>query len=117
VVKWFKSIKDYFTKFKVKDPAAEVLAIREASDTPWASFEVFGFEADGRIAINFNWNQAFIQKVRSMGFEGETEEDTVQLFFYTSSMRPTSMASDPEDEAVQSLAHPSLSSIENEIKV
>lgn len=117
MVKWFKAVKDYFFKFEKPDPVAEVLAMREASETPWASFEVFGFEADGRIAINFNWNQAFIQKVRSMGFEGETEEDTVQLFFYTSSMRPTSMAADPEDEAVQSLAHPSLSTIENEIRV
>jgi hypothetical protein len=68
------------------------------------------------VAVNFNWNPAFAAKIKELGFEAETEEDAVQLFFYTASLRPTSLAADPADEAVQSLAHPHLSQIDNEIR-
>lgn len=114
MVNWFRRAKDYFFKFPT--PEEKVLAAREISTTPWASFEINGFEPDGRVAINMKWNPAFIAHLKTMGFEAETEEDTVQLFFYTSSMRPTALANDPQDDAVQSAAHPSLSTIVNEIR-
>lgn len=99
------------------DFEAAYLAQKEASDKPWASFEVADFEPDGRIKVKFNWNAEFIRRIKAIGFEAETEEDTVQLFFYTSSMRPTSLAADPDDDAVQSSSHPSLSQVSNEIRV
>lgn len=114
VIKAWQAVKSYFGLgphgLGHPDP-------REDSDIPWASFEIEGFEDDGRIAIKFNWNDAFIKKIKDLGFEAETEEDTVQLFFYTSSMRPTSLAADPEDDAVQSDGHPQLSKVTNEIRV
>lgn len=61
-----------------------------------ASFTVTGFE-DERIRVEFDWNDAFIKKVNELGFAAETEEDTVQLFFYASSMRPTAISDDVED--------------------
>lgn len=61
-----------------------------------ASFTVTGFEED-RIKVEFDWNRAFIDKVNELGFAAETEEDTVQLFFYASSMRPTAIANEIED--------------------
>ena len=109
MVKWIKRL--------FRSPEQKVLAAREASSEPWASFEVVGFEPDGRIKIVFNWNQSFIKSIKALGFEAETDEDTVQLFFYTSSMRPTQLATDPQDDSVQSTAHPSLSSIQNEIRM
>jgi len=86
----------------------------EKSDIPRASFSIDGIEDDGRIKVALYWNKAFIKKIRSMGFEAETEEDCVQLFFYTSMMRPVQLAGDLADEAVQSSVHPQLSSIKNE---
>lgn len=77
------------------------------SKEPWASFEVTGFEQDGRIKVDFNWNEAFIKKIHGLGFKAETEEDSVQLFFYASSMRPTQFDGAEEDPAI-STGHPNL---------
>ena len=82
---------------------------REASSEPWASFEVTGFEEDGRIKVQTNWNSAFIAKIYELGFKAETEEDSVQLFFYTAQARPTEFDGADEDPAVSS-GHPNLQS-------
>lgn len=82
--------------------------VRNKSSEPWASFEVHGFEDDGRIKVKTNWNEAFIQKIHALGFKAETEEDSVQLFFYTAQARPTEFDG-MEDEAV-SEGHPNLMS-------
>ena len=83
--------------------------------TPWAVFEVMDFETDGRVKINFNYNEAFINHIKKMGFEAETDEDTVQLFFYTSSMRPDALRG--SDETVQPDAHPQLSMPQNTLRL
>ena len=71
---------------------------QQALSIPWAMFEIVGFEDDGRIKVEFNWNSAFIKHLDTLGFTAETEEDTVQLFFYTSQMKPTTLSSVFEDE-------------------
>lgn len=77
------------------DPREAFLADREAADTPWAMFEVDGLEGEGgQVAVRFSWNQPFLERIRAMGFQGETAEDCVQLFFYASQMRPTELADD-----------------------
>jgi hypothetical protein len=80
---------------------------RSTSKDPWASFEVVGFEKDGRIKVICNWNKAFLQKIYSLGFQAETEEDSVQLFFYTAQARPTELDGSDPDAAVSS-GHPNL---------
>ncbi len=67
-------------------------ALKRRSKEPWASFEVAGFDENGQIKVEFDWNAAFIKKINALGFQAETEEDTVQLFFYASSMRPTELS-------------------------
>lgn len=71
---------------------------QQALSIPWAMFEIVGFEDDGRIKVEFNWNSAFIKHLDELGFTAETEEDTVQLFFYTSQMKPTTLSSAFEDD-------------------
>jgi len=82
---------------------------RDASKEPWASFEVTGFEDDGRIKVQTNWNKAFIEKIHALGFKAETEEDSVQLFFYTAQARPTEFDGAEDDPAISS-GHPNLQS-------
>jgi hypothetical protein len=82
--------------------------VRDGSSEPWASFEVTGFEDDGRIKVNTNWNKAFIEKIYALGFKAETEEDSVQLFFYTAQARPTEF--DGVDDEAVSPGHPNLMS-------
>lgn len=86
-------------------PAAPSATTREAfikeneeSKEPWAIFEIAGIEDDGRIKVQFNWNSAFITAISEMGFEAETEDDAVQLFFYTSQMRPTELSPDLDED-------------------
>jgi hypothetical protein len=98
---------------KVTDREAYITE-QEGIDTPWATFEVRGFEDDGRIKVEFNWNSAFIQKIKDLGFQAETEEDSVQLFFYASQMKPTQLAMG--DDPVQSEEHPQLSSQQNVLR-
>lgn len=83
-------------------------AVRERSKTPWASFEVTDFADDGRIKIGFNWNSAFLRKIHELGFHAETAEDSVQLFFFASQMRPENLGEDPQEDRVRSNAHPGL---------
>lgn len=87
----------WFSKRSASTREAFILE-NEASTEPWAIFEIAGIESDGRIKVQFNWNDAFISAINAMGFEAETEDDAVQLFFYTSQMRPTTL-SESLDEA------------------
>ena len=65
----------------------QMITLAEAQKDPWACFEVVSIE-DGRVKVKFNWNDMFLTEIKKMGFEGETPEDIVQLFFYTSKMLP-----------------------------
>lgn len=87
------------------------IAEQEKVETPWATFEIAGFETDGRIKVMFNWNKAFITKINELGFQAETEEDSVQLFFYASQLKPTELAAG--DDPVQADATPRLSDQQN----
>lgn len=92
----------------VKEWAAKWLAKqRKTSSEPWASFEVTGFEKDGRIKVGMDWNDAFVKQIHDLGFHAETEEDSVQLFFYTAQARPTHFGNLEEDPAVAA-EHPNL---------
>jgi hypothetical protein len=79
---------------------------QEALKTPWAMFEIAGFEEDGKIRVEFNWNAAFIKQINELGFHAESEEDAVQLFFFASQMQPHN---NQESQPVQSEATPFLS--------
>lgn len=92
----------------VKELLQKALNWRHNADAePWASFEVIGFEEDGRIKVNTNWNDAFVKKINALGFQAETEDDSVQLFFYTCMARPTELDGVEEDSAISN-GHPNL---------
>ena len=78
---------------------------RGLEDEPWAMFEIQGFNDDGQIKVHFNWNQPFIESIRQMGYNEETEEEMVQMFFFVTKMAPTGLA-----EQVNPEGHPSLQS-------
>jgi len=102
-----------YLKKLLKRPTARqtFLDNQEKSTYPWAMFEIVGFKEDGQIRVEFNWNDAFIEKINALGFKAETEEDSVQLFFYASQMKPTELSAG--DEPVQAEATPRLSSPAN----
>lgn len=100
----------------VKKLLQKYLTWRNTNDAePWASFEIVGFEDDGRVKVTFNWNKAFIDKIYSLGFRAETEDDSVQLFYYTSQMRPTTLDGAEESEAKTS-GHPNLQSDTHQLR-
>lgn len=63
---------------------------------PRAAFTIVGIE-EGRIKVQFDWNKPFINTINKMGFIAETEEESVQLFFYASAMRPMNISETVED--------------------
>lgn len=116
MVNWFKRL------FGARSPSdAEQLlstrenfmALQESAETPWAIFEIADFKDDGQIKVEFNWNPAFIKRINALGFQAETEEDSVQLFFYTSQMKPTSLSGG--DDPVQAEETLTLSAPVNRI--
>ena len=110
-----KKVKEYFDISPKAGAAREkYIAEQEALETPWANFEIGGFEDDGRIKVMFHWNDAFIAKIHELGFQAETEEDSVQLFFYASQLRPTELSGG--DNPVQSEEHPQLSGQQNVLR-
>lgn len=117
MVSLLKKFKNLFVKEELSLASNRQKFIDEQSvlDTPWAMFEVNGFENDGQIKVEFTWNDAFIYKLNLLGFTAETEEDTVQLFFYASQMKPTAISDIDGDETIQSEDLPQLSSNANRI--
>lgn len=103
---FWKSFKNFFTGAKApfeedvqkQEERYKFIDDQQALSTPWAMFEIVGFESDGQIKVEFNWNQAFITHIKSLGFQGESDEDSVQLFFFTCQMRPTSISNMFDDE-------------------
>jgi hypothetical protein len=88
---------------------------QQALSIPWAMFEIVGFDSDNMMKIEFNWNEAFIQKLDELGFTAETPEDTVQLFFYTAQMRPQAWDAEGGDVPAQNEDLPALSQNVNRI--
>lgn len=122
MVNWFKRL--FSSERSAERQDAELLladrdrffATMEASDQPWAMFEIKDFPADGQIKVEFNWNKAFITRINGLGFQAENEQDTVQLFFYASQMKPQSLADEGgDDDAAQSDNHPTLTSSTNRV--
>ena len=101
----------FLKKLFKRDYRAAYLKQQTEIDTPWSTFEVVGFDELGQIKVEFNWNEAFIDELDRLGFTAETPEDTVQLFFYASQMKPMDLAgnTDDGDQTVQSSQHPGLS--------
>jgi len=112
MIQWLKKL--FAPQLTTEEVVKKFVEIKEQSLEPWACFEVTGFEDNGRIRVEFKWNDAFIAKIRPLGFEAETEEDSVQLFFYTAQLRPTELS--VGDESVNSVEHPTLSGPQNVFK-
>lgn len=87
------------------------------SSKPWACFETTGPSADGRIAFSISWNMEFIKQLRAAGFEGDTEEAMVQMFFVSSRMIPEEILTDiGDDDTINPEAMPRLTSEANILK-
>jgi hypothetical protein len=122
MVKMFNFIKKLFEPKQNKNNKNGLLSSKDLflleqdeSQTPWAIFEIVNFDEDGKVKVEFNWNQAFIKKLDEVGFTAETEEDTVQLFFYASQMQPEELSEVSGDESVQIADLPNLSQNVNRI--
>ncbi len=112
ILEWLKSA---FSSKPTSTAREAYLAEQEQISEPWACFEVMNLGVEGdRIKVEFHWNAAFIEELHRLGVQAETEEDSVQLFFYASQMRPTEMSIG--DEAVQSIEHPTLSQPQNVLR-
>jgi len=85
---------------------AELAARR--SKKPWARFTVSGIGDDGQVKFDMAWNKAFVKNIAQYGFEGESEEVSVQHFLFGSLMLPKEVFDD--QDTIVSEAHPHLQS-------
>lgn len=69
---------------------------------------------NGQAPIQFVWNKAFIDNLRMAGYECETEEETVELFYVAT--RPTPQQYEDLEESVNSDDHPRLSNDANYLR-
>jgi hypothetical protein len=88
VVSWIKQFFKKAEPINLLGSRGTFVKEQEASSTPWAMFEIVNFDDEGQVKVEFSWNKPFIERLDELGFTAETEEDTVQLFFYTSQMQP-----------------------------
>lgn len=84
--------------------------IHKKSKKPWASFETSGPTPDGRVEFTISWNDAFIDILKKAGYDGQTEEEMVQLFYISTQMIPESMMN---DDTVNPSATPNLTNEAN----
>lgn len=80
------------------------------SKKPWASFETGGPTDEGRIAFTISWNDAFIDVLKKAGYEADTEEEMVQLFYLSTQMIPESVLEEVENDIINPAATPKLTS-------
>jgi hypothetical protein len=84
------------------------------SSKPWACFETSGPSAEGRIEFSISWNTQFIKQLRAAGFEADTEEAMVQMFFVSARLIPEqSMLPDIDEDVVNPEEMPRLTSDAN----
>ena len=93
---------------------AIVEIIRKMSKKPWASFETSGPDKDGRVAFTISCNKAFIERLKKAGYQGDSEEELVQLFFISSQMLPEHLM---EDDSINPAEMPKLTSEANILKI
>lgn len=70
---------------RIEDEAKDKhVALKKKSPEPW--FEVVSdrVSADGQVAIELDWNDAFIEMLKEQKYEGITEEELVQKFLLLS---------------------------------
>lgn len=61
--------------------------LESGSKEPWACFETSGIDEEDGLEVSMHWNKAFIKHLTSLGIQGETPEETLQLFFLFMSSR------------------------------
>src|SRR5271155_2600240 len=85
------------------------------SKTPWAVFETEGPDSEGRLGFSIAWNPAFVRNLEKLGMAGQTEEETIQLFFLQLRMIPDSMSPDDPTANVNPEATPNLTDEANKL--
>lgn len=83
------------------------------SKKPWACFETSGPDESGRLGFSISWNAAFTENLQKLGMAGQTDEETIQMFFLQMRMLPEKML-DEVDEVVNPEATPNLTSEANQ---
>jgi len=85
------------------------------SSKPWACFETTGPDATGKLGFSISWNEAFTRNLQQLGMAGQTDEETIQLFFLQLRMIPDSML-EKESEAINPEATPHLTDEANQFR-
>ncbi len=83
------------------------------SKKPWAAFETTGPDETGKLGFAIYWNEAFTANLQKLGMAGQTDEETIQLFFLQMRMIPESLI-EKEDEVINPEATPNLTSEANQ---
>jgi|SRR5271163_1402606 len=78
------------------------------SNKPWAVFETSGPDVTGKLGFAIAWNPAFVENLQKLGMAGQSDEETIQLFFLQLRMIPESMDPDATVETVNPEATPNL---------
>lgn len=95
---WLISIKEWLAGFSKK---------------PWACYETTGPNERGEVYFSISANQAFIENQQRLGMAGQTDDETLQLFFLQIGMAARGIT---EDDIVNPDATPNLSSEANVFK-
>ena len=71
--------KQKLAKEKEEKAREEYVAKMKSSPNPW--WELVGAsEGNGRIKIELDWNDAFVDELRKNGFKGESDDEVVQHY-------------------------------------
>ena len=96
---------------------SKLVALKEKlsahSITPWACFETSGPDETGKLGFAISWNEAFTTNLQKLGMAGQTDEETIQMFFLQLRMLPEKLM---EDETINPEATPNLTSEANQFR-
>lgn len=78
------------------------------SSKPWACFETTGPNEQGEVHFSISANKAFLENQQRLGMAGQTDEETLQLFFLQIGLAARGSLEE-ETDAVNPEATPHLS--------
>lgn len=77
-------------------------ALAKKSNEPWAGLSVSEVDNEnGRVGIELDWNEQFINYLRKNGINGHTDEDTMGIWFASLIKEMGSEISEEEAEALR----------------
>ena len=97
-----EKLKKYDEMFEDYESLSIEKTLAKRSGEPWAGLSVSEIDSNnGRVGVKLDWNEQFIAYLRRNGIQGQTDEDTMGIWFASLIKEMGTEISEEEAEALR----------------